>query len=109
MINKYPTVLFSAKTGKGLAKLEEKIEQQTLHGNTNQSELLIITNQRQYECLRLASKSLAKALISISKELGPEFIVIDLRNGLKHIGELVGEVVNEDILQVIFSKFCIGK
>lgn len=107
--NKYPTVLFSAKTGKGLAQLEKTIEQQALHCSTNQSEMLIITNQRQYECLRQASKSLAMALISISKELSPEFIVIDLRKGLTHIGELVGEVVNEDILQVIFSKFCIGK
>jgi tRNA modification GTPase len=109
IINKYPTVLFSAKTGKGLDQLEQAIEQQALHNGTNQSKILIITNQRQYECLRLASKSLTKALVSIGKELSPEFIVIDLRRGLTHIGELVGEVVNEDILQMIFSKFCIGK
>lgn len=107
--SKYPIAFFSAKTGKGLAKLEEIIEQQVLHHNTSQSEQLIITSERQYECLRLASKSLYKALTSISKKLSPEFIIIDLKKSMTHIGELVGDIVNEDILKVIFSKFCIGK
>lgn len=107
--NKYPIVLFSAITGKGLAQLEEMIEQQALQTSTNHSEMLIITSQRQYECLRLASKSLAKALISIDKKLSPEFIILDLKTGLAYLGELVGDVANEDILQMIFSKFCIGK
>lgn len=106
---KYPIVHISAKTGRGLKELEEVIAQQALHNSAGQSEMLIITSQRQYECLRKAKTSLTKALKSLDKDLSPEFIALDLRKSLSFIGELVGEAVNEDILQIIFSKFCIGK
>ena len=108
-ITNNPIALVSSKTGKGLAKLEAIIAKKVLHNTSGQSEMLVITNQRQFECLRKASNSLAKALNSLDKELSLEFIALDLRKGLSFIGELVGEAVNEDILQMIFSKFCIGK
>ncbi len=108
-IKDYPIVHLSAKTGKGLKELERTIAQKALHNSTGQSELLIITNQRQYECLNRASSSLTQALDSLEKQLGLEFVAVDLRKSLTSIGELVGEVVNDDILQVIFSKFCVGK
>ncbi|MDD5258816.1 MAG: tRNA uridine-5-carboxymethylaminomethyl(34) synthesis GTPase MnmE [bacterium] len=104
-----PIVQMSAKTGKGLKELESAIAQNALHNNTGQSDLLIITNQRQFECLSKAGRSLAQALDSSEKQLGPEYIVVDLRKSLSYIGELIGETVNDDILKVIFSKFCVGK
>jgi tRNA modification GTPase len=107
--NNSPIVGISAKTGKGLPELEAIIAQKALHNSTGQSEMLIITSQRQFECLRNSSQSLAKALHSVDKELSLEFIALDLRKGLSFIGELVGEVINDDILKVIFSKFCVGK
>ncbi len=108
-LNKGPIVHMSAKTGKGLKELEGAIAQKALHNSIGQSELLIITNQRQFECLNKASNSLARALASLDKQLGLEFVAVDLRKCLSNLGELVGEVINEDILKVIFSKFCVGK
>lgn len=108
-ITKFPIVKVSAKTGMGLKKLEENITEIALPNSIGQSEMLIITNQRQFACLRKASNSLSQAINSIDRNLSPEFIALDLRKGLSYIGELVGEVFNEDILQVIFSRFCIGK
>ncbi|MDD5132059.1 MAG: tRNA uridine-5-carboxymethylaminomethyl(34) synthesis GTPase MnmE [bacterium] len=109
ILAKYPIVHISARTGRGLKELEEVIAKQALHNSAGQSEMLIITSQRQFECLRKAKTSLAKALKSLDNDLSPEFIALDLRKSLSFIGELVGEAINEDILHIIFSKFCVGK
>jgi tRNA modification GTPase len=109
IIKKRPIARISAKTGRGLKELEATIATQALHNSTGQSEMLIITSERQAECLKKASKSLSKALVSLDKKLSLEFVALDLRKSMSFIGELAGEVVNEDVLKVIFSKFCVGK
>ncbi len=70
---------------------------------------IILTNYRHKICLENTVTSLNNAVNTIEDGMSGEYIAIDLRNALSHLGEITGEVTNEDILNNIFSKFCIGK
>lgn len=70
---------------------------------------IIITNLRHKICIDKTIDSLNKVIESINKEMSGEFISIDLRNALNYLGEITGNVTNDDILSYVFSKFCIGK
>jgi tRNA modification GTPase len=59
--------------------------------------------------LEKVTESLKNAVSSLENKLSGEFISIDLRNALNNIGEITGETTNDDILNLIFSRFCIGK
>ena len=73
------------------------------------SKNIILTNLRHKICLDNVVLCLDESLKSIEKGLSGEFISVDLRNALKFLGEITGEITNEDILNNIFLKFCIGK
>jgi len=73
------------------------------------SKNIILTNLRHKICLESVVSSMEESLKSIDCGLSGEFISVDLRNALKFLGEITGEVTNEDILNNIFLKFCIGK
>ena len=70
---------------------------------------IILTNLRHRICLENVLNSLEKAVITIDEGLSGEFISVDLRNALRYLGEITGEVTNDEILNNIFGKFCIGK
>ena len=70
---------------------------------------IIITNLRHKICLESVVKSLTNAVQSIDNDMSGEFISVDLRNSLKSLGEITGEVTNDEILNNIFRNFCIGK
>jgi tRNA modification GTPase len=72
-------------------------------------ESVIITNERHYSALLKAKQSLISALDSLRKGESEEFIAVDLRTAIDSIGEIIGLVTTEEILNNIFSKFCIGK
>ena len=78
-------------------------------GNLLKSNTAILTNLRHKICLDKVTESLKNAVKSLENKLSGEFISIDLRNALNNIGEITGETTNDDILNNIFSKFCIGK
>lgn len=73
------------------------------------NENLILTNLRHKICLDNVVSSLKESIKTIDSKMSGEFISVDLRNSLKFLGEITGEVTNEDILNNIFQKFCIGK
>jgi tRNA modification GTPase len=73
------------------------------------SEKIILTNLRHKICLENVVSSLKNAVKTIDEKMSGEYISIDLRNALKYLGEITGEVTNDEILNNIFSKFCIGK
>lgn len=79
-----------------------------IHISNFKSEL-VITNLRHKECLEKVIDSLEKAKDSITAGMSSEFISVDLRNAANHLGEITGEFTNDEILNYIFSKFCIGK
>jgi tRNA modification GTPase len=70
---------------------------------------IILTNIRHKICLEETVASLKNVVTSIERNMSGEFISVDLRNAMKHLGEITGEVTNDEILNYIFSKFCIGK
>lgn len=70
---------------------------------------LVLTNLRHKLCLENVIRSLTEAAGSVEKGLSGEFISVDLRSAMSHLGEITGEVTNDEILNNIFGSFCIGK
>ena len=98
-------IRISAKTGQGLKELEQEIVK-TLNLANIDGQDLIITSAEHYKALLAASLELEKA----SEKLADlELCAEHLRGALKYLRELIGEVTTEDILDTIFSKFCVGK
>ena len=102
-------VSVSSLKQKNLNKLEETIVSFVYKGKIISSEGLITTNTRQMEQIRQAKDLLNKAGSSFSKGLSLEFIALDLKLALDCLGRITGEKVDDDILDKIFSQFCIGK
>jgi len=69
----------------------------------------IVTNMRHFESLSNTSSSLHKVLMAIEQKTTSEFLAQDIRQALYFLGEITGEITNDDLLGNIFSKFCIGK
>jgi tRNA modification GTPase len=99
----------SAKTGDGMMHLIKGLKKRVLGESAYSEKDAIITNVRHYNCLRRAKESLIKAIETAREKLSGEFIVSDLRAAEFAFAEIIGEVTPEDILNNIFSKFCIGK
>ncbi|EJL67790.1 tRNA uridine-5-carboxymethylaminomethyl(34) synthesis GTPase MnmE [Chryseobacterium populi] len=70
---------------------------------------VVITNQRHFEALRKSSDAVSKVKEAITFRISTELLAYELRNALEHLGEISGEVTNDEVLGNIFSKFCIGK
>ncbi|HOV92722.1 MAG TPA: tRNA uridine-5-carboxymethylaminomethyl(34) synthesis GTPase MnmE [Candidatus Kapabacteria bacterium] len=100
-------IYISAKLGTGIDKLTKVISENAIKSISREQDILL--NLRHYAILEKVKKNLEDALKSINDNMGNEFIAIDIRSALNHLGELTGEVYNEEILNNIFSKFCIGK
>lgn len=99
----------SALTGEGISELFDLMKSKVF-GNSNYSEQnAMVTNERHYNCLLKTKESLNNAITSVSNKMSGEFIAVDLRNAQNNLGEIIGEVTSDDILNNIFTKFCIGK
>ena len=106
----YPTTVdVSATKGWGLDQLEETIYNLFLGGEMSSSDRTLVTNVRHKDALRRAKESLINVIETARNGLSGEFLALDLRGALRNLGEIVGETTTEDILDVIFSQFCIGK
>lgn len=100
----------SAKTHHGLETLKDLLVQKALREMPSKSEGgITITNARHFSALERTSGSLRLALESLESGKSGEFVAVDLRSGLDELGEIVGATSTEDILNSIFSRFCIGK
>lgn len=98
----------SSKTQDGIEEIKSAIEKLILSENIS-SDTDFSTNLRQQECLNNAKESLSQALISCKNQVEQDFISIDLKSSLISLGEITGEVVSDEIINNIFSSFCIGK
>ncbi|MAR43708.1 MAG: tRNA uridine-5-carboxymethylaminomethyl(34) synthesis GTPase MnmE [Flavobacteriaceae bacterium] len=99
-------MLINTKEKKDVTYLKSKIIENL---NQNFSNKLIITNSRHYSALSLAKKEINNVKKGLKNNVPSDLLTIDLKQVLYHLGEVTGEVTNEDILSNIFSKFCIGK
>ena len=70
---------------------------------------IVITNIRHYEALKNADESLQNVITAIDGQFSGEMLSLDIRKAIFHLSEITGEITTEDLLDNIFSKFCIGK
>jgi tRNA modification GTPase len=99
----------SARTGEGIDKLLETLKSRAMGESGYNEKTAIVTNIRHYYALKKAVEFLDNAIISVSQRLSGEFIAVDLRNAIDSLSEIIGQLTSEDVLNNIFSKFCIGK
>jgi len=85
------------------AMLQEVLSGEMLHENT------IVTNERHYQALQQVALALADTNRGIENGLASDLLALEIRRCLQYLGEITGEITNEDQLDFIFSKFCIGK
>ena len=106
--NKIIKLDISAKTGLGLEELKKALvdSQKDLPFDSDQT---IVSNFRHYEALRNASSALERVKFSLSLGLTPDLIAEDLRLALHHLATITGEVTPDEVLGMIFNRFCIGK
>jgi tRNA modification GTPase len=97
----------SATTGAGLAELEKRLGALLLGGAAMSPDQGLITRAHQRDSLRRAASALERLLDNF--DASPEFLSIDLREAISALGEITGETTPEDVLDRIFSSFCIGK
>lgn len=101
-------LLISAKDKTNLAALKQVMLQEVLDGELSQ-ENIIVTNERHYQALQQVAKALEDTKRGIEEGLASDLVALEIRRCLQYLGEITGEITNEDQLDFIFSKFCIGK
>ncbi len=99
----------SAKFGAGIPALKEKIRRLVMDRAGIQDGEIVISSLRQKMALEKTLKFVAQARNSLEDGLSPEFAALDVREALEALGEIGGETATEEILDRIFSSFCIGK
>jgi tRNA modification GTPase len=102
-------IVTSVRTGSGIDSLRLAIRTCLLRPALEANEGAIVTKVRHRHALERASASLQEALDSVRRGLDAEFIVVDLRGAADALGEVTGAITSDEILNQIFSEFCIGK
>ena len=105
----HPVIPISAKEETGIQKLEEEIRNMFFSGNLSFNDEVYITNARHKEALEDAYTSLEMVKQSIEAGMPEDFFSIDLMSAYESLGRIIGESVGEDLVNEIFSKFCMGK
>jgi tRNA modification GTPase len=98
----------SAKTHHHVELLKERLVDKVLQGQVN-TESTIVTNARHYNALMQVSGAIADVRKGMEARIPGDLLSLDIRRALHYLGEITGEITNEDQLDYIFSKFCIGK
>ncbi len=102
-------VHISTRTGVGLPELEDALAELVLAGKTVSSESVLVTSTRHQEALQRVATHLRASTMSLEQGLPLDFVSIDLRAAYEALGEVTGETASDDLLDTIFSEFCIGK
>lgn len=95
--------------GKGIEDLENEIERMVYGGDISQSSGVMVNNIRHIELLHRAKDSLNSAAKMIEMGEALDFAEVDLREAYEELGEITGDAVSEDIIDEVFSRFCLGK
>jgi len=104
-----PDLIFiSAKTSKGIDKLRSALVNSVLQGKTIR-EGTVVTNARHHDALKQVAAALDEIRAGLNNALPGDLLSLDIRRALHYLGEITGEITNEEQLSWIFGKFCIGK
>jgi tRNA modification GTPase len=101
-------IFIAAKDGRHLEVLEERMIDVVLTDSIS-AENVIVTNARHYHALLQVSDALKDIREGLEQHIPGDLLSLDIRRCLHYLGEITGEITNEDQLDYIFSKFCIGK
>ena len=104
-----PMIEISAKEEQGIREFEETVRSMFLKGKLSFNEEVYITNARQKSALADALESMKKVVESIDAGMPEDFYSIDLMDAYESLGNITGEAIGEDLVNEIFSKFCMGK
>ena len=104
-----PVIPVSAKEEQGIDRLEQTVKDMFYDGKISFNDEIFITNMRQKAALSEALESLKQVIVSIQNQMPEDFFSIDLMNAYEELGSITGESVGEDLVNEIFSKFCMGK
>ena len=102
-------VAISTRTEAGIQPLFDAIQTHVMRDMPRLEEGAMVDDARTEDALRKAAQHLAAMEQTIQANLGADFLTIDLRAAYEKLGEITGETAGEDILEAIFSRFCIGK
>lgn len=103
-----PVLFISAGNAKNVEVLKQRLVDLVIGGSL-QTENTVVSNARHYEALRQVNFSLEEIIAGLDNQLSGDLLSLDIRRCLHYLGEITGEITNEDQLDYIFSKFCIGK
>jgi tRNA modification GTPase len=104
-----PLISFSTKTKEGLSELTSTIEKMFINKDLDFNNEIFISNERQLQSIKNAKTSLQNVLSSIEKDVSEDFLTIDLTDAYTHLSQVLGIEVTDDLINEIFSKFCMGK
>lgn len=102
-------IRISALKHEGIEEIHDKIESMVYKGSIKNTSSLVITNSRHKDALLRAYESINDAISAIEQNLPYDFIEVDFKNIWDYLGYINGDTVKEDLLDTIFSNFCIGK
>ena len=104
-----PTISTSALTGEGIEELRAAIVAAVAGGEGGVREAAMLTNLRQHQAVEQALGGLASARLAVDAAIPHEMLLLDLYESLRGLDALTGATTTEDVLRLIFSRFCIGK
>lgn len=99
----------SALQGENIDTLKKEMKQRALENKDYDTSSLLVTSSRHRDGLQKARQNVRRAIKALDQGMTGDFLSIDLRAALNELGTITGEITNEDILDSIFSRFCIGK
>ena len=99
----------SALTGEGIEDIEEHIERAVYRGNVSQGDSLLVTNVRHKNLLIKAREETQKAIDMLRNGEALDFVEVDVRAAFDFLGEITGQTLTDDIMDRVFSRFCVGK
>jgi len=106
---KIPLIEMSCATGQGLEALKEAIKEMVWAGEIKAEMLQVMINSRHQDALKRAREATQRSLEALRADQTLELVALDLRIAVNAVGEIVGKTTTEDLLDSIFSQFCIGK
>ncbi|UFJ40444.1 tRNA uridine-5-carboxymethylaminomethyl(34) synthesis GTPase MnmE [Brevibacillus humidisoli] len=104
-----PIILTSVKDQTGIEQLEEAIARLFFSGVVQQDDYTYVSNARHIHLLREARRAIDDAIAGIEDRMPIDMIQIDIKRAWELLGEVIGESVGEDLIDQIFSQFCLGK
>ncbi|MCM1152509.1 MAG: tRNA uridine-5-carboxymethylaminomethyl(34) synthesis GTPase MnmE [Muribaculum sp.] len=105
--NRTETIAISSTDPESIKKLKQAIAQKA--ASTSESRDIVISNARHYKALKAAAEDLERATAQLTQGTMADLIAMDVRQAISHLSEITGQITTADLLQTIFSRFCIGK